>query len=308
MDPNSNTPPTNPVPMPQPDYSAPQQPAPEPTPEQPAPNNPVPPQPMNEPFPAQPDPVPQPMFSPMTPPMPGQPMVPMPGQPFKPMANSQMPQQKSKKKLIIIGGVVGALVIVGVGAFIFASKAALIGSLSSESYEGLNYKRPASWIKDASKSNAVTYHPKTSLGKNDGGQPTYALQMNVSAQKDVFHSVPDDLNAGDKAALQKIIDQEIDQASSDILPSKYDVGCDDNPVFKDKPKKIDIKDSFLAVKYSFTCKSGTGSNATTFYYSVLDVVPNNKDIEYVVNIGAASESIYTQNLTKIDDIVTNVSF
>ncbi|MDB5183316.1 MAG: hypothetical protein JWO47_1100 [Candidatus Saccharibacteria bacterium] len=242
-------------------------------------------------------------------PLPQQPFTPMGGQPpFTPMAASQQPKPKGKKMLIIIGGAVLALIIVAVAVFMLTSKAALVGSLSSDSFQGLTYKRPASWVKDTSSSTAVNYHPKVSLSKSSSGDPSYALKMNVSAQKNIFGSVPNDLTAPNKAALQKVIDQEISAASKDILPAKADVGCTDDPVFADKPQKIDVANSFLAVKYSFTCKSGTGSSATVFHFSVVDVVPNKADIEYLVYMGAATESIYKTNLSQIDKILSSVSF
>lgn len=241
--------------------------------------------------------------------MPGQPY---PSQPaaggFTPMAASQMPKPRGKKKLFIIAGVVLGLIVIGVAIFLITSKAALIGSLSSDTYEGLTYQRPTNWEKDTSGTGTVGYHPKTTLGKGSDGKPTYTLKMNVSFQKDIFPSAPNDLSASDKATLQDIIDQEISDASSDLLPNKFEVGCDTSPVYLDKPKKMDVKNSFLAVKYSFTCKSGTGSSETTFYYTVVDVIPNNKNNEFIIDIGAASKSIYDSNKTKIDNILSSVSF
>jgi hypothetical protein len=274
----------------------------------------------------QPPTEPLPMLNPDVPPaapvatgpvMPGQPMPGplVPGQPpmgaqppFTPMAASQMPKSGGKKKLrIIIGGAVGVLLVLVIIFVVVFSKAALVGKLGSDSFEGLNYKSPVSWTKDTSKKDIVSYHPKKSLGKNSSGSSTYALEMGVSAKKDIFGSIPNDLSASEKAQLQSIIDKEIDSAAQDIMPSKSDIGCSTDPVYKDKPVKIDVKDTFLAVKYSFTCKNGFGSSATTSYYSFVDIVPNDKDVEYLLHVGAASESVYTTNLDKINEIINSVS-
>jgi hypothetical protein len=257
-----------------------------------------------------PAPAPQPMFTPMTGPMPNQPMGGQPSfQPaFTPMAASQMSGGGSKKKLFIIIGIVIVLLGLGGGGFFLFSRTALVGSLSSDSYKGLNYKRPASWIKDTSSSTSVSYHPKQSVGKNASGDPTYALKMGVHAEEDIFEDTPDNMTASYKSALQAAIDDSIAKASSDILPSKSDVGCDESPVYKDKPKKIDVTNSFLAISYSFTCKATSGGTQTTFYFDVVDVVPNNKNIEYVVEMGAGSESVYNTNHSKITEILSSVGF
>ncbi len=259
-------------------------------------------------------PAPQPMFSPTTPPMPGQPMpvqAPMPAQSqpvFTPMAASQMPNRGFNKKiLIVIGAVVAFIAIVAVAVLVF-SKAALIGSLSPDSYEGVNYQRPTSWTKDTSGSGYISYHPTNSVGKGSDGKPTYALKMNISAQKNIFGSSPDKLSPSDKATLLATIDKEVTDASSEILPSKSEIGCDTAPIYKDKPKKVDIPNAFIAIKYSLTCSSGTGSTMTTFYYTIIDVVPNDKDVEYIMNIGAASKNTYDTNLVKADKIIGSISF
>jgi len=291
MDPNTNLPPVPPQPAPQIPV---QPPMPQPVAETPQA---LPPEPS---VPAA-APAPELGLQPVSMPLPSQ-EVPAP------MAIPETPPKKSRRMLLIILGVVLVLLIISAAVFIVASKATLIGSLSSDNYEGLTYQRPASWVKDSTANGTVGYHPKTSLGKGSDGKPTYALKMNVSAQKDVFHSVPNALKASDKAALQAIIDDEIKNASTDLLPTKSEVGCDTSPAYQDKPKKITISNSFLAVKYSFTCNSSSNGSATTFYYTVVDAVPNDKDIEYIVDVGAASSAIYKNNLTKIENILSNISF
>ena len=267
-------------------------------------------QPVEPASPSLPETVPQPIAEPATMHDPSvQQAIAAPQPIYTPMAVSQMPKGKSKKKLAIIAGIIIALIVILGGVLIIlASKTALIGPLSLDSYEGLNYKRPTSWIKDSSETNAIGYHPKTSLGNGSDNKPTYALKMNVSAQKNVFHSTPNDLKPADKSALQTVIDKEVNNAATTLLPAKSQVGCDTDPTYKDKPKKVTLPGSFLAVKYSFTCKSGSGSSETTFNYIVLDVVPNDKDIEYILNIGAASKQIYDSNLTKINNIINSISF
>ena len=262
-----------------------------------------------EPIETQPIAEPQPMFSPMTPSMPGQPSVPSPSPIYTPPASAQQSKKTNKKKIFLIaaGLLILLLVIVGLIAA-FASKPALIGPLSQDSYEGLNYVRPTTWVKDTTEDNAVGYHPKSSLGKGTDSLPTYSLKMNVSAQKNIFKSTPNKLKPADKTALQVVIDKEINTASKDLLPAKSKVGCDTDPAYNDKPRKVALTNSFLAVKYSFTCNSGTGSSETTFYYAVIDVVPNDRDIEYVLNIGAASKKVYETNLKQIDGILNSVSF
>ncbi len=254
-----------------------------------------------------PQPITQPEPAPYVEPVPVQPIQ-APQPLYTPQAASQQSKGKSKKKLFIIAGILALLVVIGAAVAVFTSKATLIGSLSKDSYEGLKYQRPTSWIRDTSDSTAVGYHPQASLAKDSAKKPTYALKMNVSAKKNVFQSTPNNLKAADKKALQTVIDKEITQASTDLLPAKSEVGCDTNPVYQDKPKKITLANSFLAVKYSFSCKSGSGSKETTFYYVVLDLVPKDKDIEYILNIGAASKQVYDANHIKIDSILNSISF
>jgi hypothetical protein len=330
MNPDMNMPPTNPgippqpampvAPMPpQPQMQQPgsefQQPAPM---QQPAYAPQPQPQGMYDPYAPAPMPAPQPMFTPVSGPMPaqmppqpmGMPMQPGMMQPsFTPMAASQMPQSGGKKKLfIILGAVFALLVISGIMFVLFLPKGSKIGSLSSDSYEGINYKRPTAWEKDTSESGIIGYHPKQSNGSKSNGKPTYDLKMNITVSKSVFDTAPNDMSASYKSQLQTVIDKDIEQASTDLLPTKSSVGCDETPVFKDKPAKIDVPGTFLSIKYSFTCKTGSGSTATTFYYTVVDVVPNDKNTEYIMDIGAASQSLYDGNLSKINDILSSISF
>lgn len=275
----------------------------------PAPEAPGQTQAMHDPSAQQPAPAPQPMPVTTTPTMPEQPISAQPQPLYTPEAASQVSKGKSgKKTLFLIGGIIVVLVVIGAAIAIFASKSALIGSLVPDSYEGLKYQRPSTWVKDTSETSAVGYHPKASLGKSSDNKPTYALKMNISAQKNVFQSTPNNLKPADKKALQSVIDTEISQASSKLLPSKSGVGCDTDPTYKDPPKKVTLGNSFLAVKYSFTCTSGIGSKQTAFYYVVLDIVPNDTDIEYILNIGAASKQVYDTNMSKIDTIIGSVTF
>jgi hypothetical protein len=266
-------------------------------------------------------PVPQPMFTPMTGPLPAQPMSqpgaqPM-GQPafrppsaggFTPMSASQMSGSSNKKKPFIIAGIaIAVLIVVGL-AVMLVTRTSLVGSLSQDSFKGINYKRPSSWEKDTSSSRSVKYHPKQSTGKASDGLTTYALRMGVHAEENIFLDAPKDMTDSYKARVQKIIDETVAKASTELLPSKYDVGCDEAPSYKDGPKRVDLPNAFMAIRYSFTCKSNSGSNSQTFYFSVLDVVPNDKNTEYVVELGAATQSIYNTNQSKINQILDSITF
>ena len=228
---------------------------------------------------------------------------------FQPIAPLQpMPQQRSKKKLFIILGVLLGLITIGALLVVFVFRTSIIGSLSSDTFEGATYQRPSGWEKDTSQSDIVVYHPKSALTKTSSGEPAYAIKMQISAQKGQFGVKPSEMKASDKAALANYIDKEISKASTEILPSKYDVGCNDDPTYMDNPVKANITNAFLDIKYSFVCKATAGKNSQTFYFKVIDVVPNDKDVEYVIVIGAASREIYNTNLPKIDKILDSISF
>ncbi len=105
----------------------------------------------------------------------------------QPLASQlRVPQkQKSsfKKKIFIILGIIITLIIIGGAIFSLMPRPPLVGPLVTESYEGLTFKRPASWENDMSLPGTTSYHPKRSAGNDANDKPTYEMKMAVCMPK-----------------------------------------------------------------------------------------------------------------------------
>jgi hypothetical protein len=92
------------------------------------------------------------------------------------------------------------------------------------------------------------------------------------------------------------------------LPTASELGCSEAPKFKDKPVNATINNAFWAIKYTMTCTKTVGSAKETHEFGVIDTIPYATGDEYVIAVGAASESVYKTNQVKIDQILASAAF